>query len=149
MARSIFDAPTRQHVIDRINRLRPDSPRKFGKMEPNEMMCHMEDAILCANGRRPTRVRKSFMSNPFVRWLILYVIPWPKGKAETVAEMKVTRPTDFETDRARLIALVNETSARGPSAAWAVHPAFGDMSGREYGVLIYRHFDHHLKQFGV
>lgn len=149
MAQSIFDAPTKQYIIDRINRLRPDSPRKFGKMEPNQMLCHMEDAMLCANGSRATRVKNTFMANPLVRWLIIYVIPWPKGKAETVPEMKVTQPTEFEADRKRLVALVNETSARGPKANWAVHPAFGKLTGRDYGVLIYRHFDHHLRQFGV
>ena len=29
------------------------------------------------------------------------------------------------------------------------HPVFGNLSYRAYGVLIARHADHHLKQFGV
>lgn len=60
-----------------------------------------------------------------MRWLVIYVVPWPKGKAPTAA------------------------AARGPSGSWAEHPAFGNMSGKDYGALIYRHFNHHLTQFGV
>ena len=29
------------------------------------------------------------------------------------------------------------------------HPAFGDISYDDYGVLIAKHTDHHLRQFGV
>ena len=30
-----------------------------------------------------------------------------------------------------------------------IHPLFGSMSRREWGVVTYKHVDHHLKQFGV
>jgi hypothetical protein len=32
---------------------------------------------------------------------------------------------------------------------WPEHPAFGRMSRRVWGVLGYRHLDHHFRQFGV
>jgi hypothetical protein len=35
------------------------------------------------------------------------------------------------------------------SAPWPVHPAFGTLSSATWGVLVYRHTDHDLKQFGV
>jgi hypothetical protein len=31
----------------------------------------------------------------------------------------------------------------------AAHPMFGRMSGRLWSQLTYRHFDHHLTQFGA
>jgi hypothetical protein len=45
--------------------------------------------------------------------------------------------------------LLHAAAARGAAAEWATHPAFGAISGKDYGTLIYRHFDHHLRQFGV
>jgi hypothetical protein len=149
MARSIFDATSRDRLLARLAQLRPDSPRQWGKMTPNEMLCHLEDALRCATGEVPTRPRNNFMSKRFMRWLIIYVIPWPKGKAQTVKEMQQTRPIDFAGDRTRLETSLRDVAARGAQAAWAAHPAFGDLGGRDYGVLIYRHFDHHLRQFGV
>jgi hypothetical protein len=149
LPRTIFDPTSRNQLLERIARLRPDSERRWGRMTPNEMMCHLEDSMSCATGETPARPRKSFLSNPVVRTLIIHYVPWPKGKAQTVPEMLATRPSEFEADRQRLSERVRKAGERGPNAPWAVHPAFGQMSGRDYGVLIYRHVDHHLRQFGV
>jgi hypothetical protein len=89
------------------------------------------------------------MSNRVMRWLIIHVMPWPKAKAQTVKEMLQTKPAEFNADRSRLQQSLRTVAARGAAADWAAHPAFGDLGGHDYGVLIYRHFDHHLRQFGV
>ena len=149
MARTIFDPEARQRLLERIAKVRPDSRRNFGKMSPDEMICHLEDSLHCATGRTPTKAKQSFLSTRFMRFLIIYVIPWPKGKAQTVKEMQATRPGDFEADKKRLQECLLATAERGLHSPWARHPAFGDLSGREYGALIYRHFDYHLKQFSA
>ena len=149
MPKTIFDTTSRQQILGRLSQLRADSPRLFGKMTPNEMMCHLEDSLRVATGEKHCRSKNSFMANRVVSHLIIYYVPWPKGKAQTVPEMLETRPREFEQDRARLKEALLKTSNRGPNAMWAVHPAFGKLTGKDYGVLIYRHFDHHLKQFGV
>jgi hypothetical protein len=149
MARTIFDATARRVLLDRLERLRPESQRRWGKMTPNQMMCHLEDSLRCATGITPAHQRKTVMSNRILRWIIIYLLPWPKGKAQTVKEMLVTQPGEFEADRGRLKAMLEQAGSRGAGATWAAHPAFGDLSGRDYGALIYRHFEHHLRQFGV
>jgi hypothetical protein len=149
MARTIFDATSRQQLLDRVARLRPDSARRWGRMTPNEMMCHLEDSVRVATGEAPAKSRPSFMSNPVLRTLIIHYVPWPKGRAKTVPEMQATQPSEFEADRQRLQAWLSKAGERGAAARWATHPAFGKMSGRDYGVLIYRHVDYHLRQFGV
>jgi hypothetical protein len=149
MPKTVFKPAGLQEIRERLSRLRPDSARQFGKMNAHQMMCHMEDALRVSTGERPARSKNSFMAKPIVRWLVIYLVPWPKGKAETVPEMLLTKPGNFEDDRSRLVTLLRQTAERGPSAEWAVHPAFGNITGKDYGVLIYRHFDHHLRQFGV
>ena len=32
---------------------------------------------------------------------------------------------------------------------WPEHPAFGHLSSRDWGALVHRHVDHHLRQFGA
>ena len=149
MAKTVFDATSRQQLLDRIGRLRPDSARRWGRMTPNEMMCHLEDSVRVATGEAPAKGREGLLSNPVVRAMIIHYMPWPKGKAKTVPEMLATRPSEFETDRQRLQAWLRKAGERGAHAEWAAHPAFGKLSGRDYGVLMYRHFDYHLRQFGV
>jgi hypothetical protein len=118
-------------------------------MTANQMICHLEDSMRCATGITPTQPRKTLMSNRILRWIIIYVLPWPKGKAKTVKEMLATKPGEFDADRRRLLSMLDEAGRRGTGASWAAHPAFGNLTGRDYGTLIHRHVDYHLRQFGV
>jgi hypothetical protein len=79
----------------------------------------------------------------------LYWLPWPKGGVQAPPEAFVTRPTDWDADVAALEMLVARLAARGPRGAWPEHSHFGPLNGRQWGVFCYRHFDHHLRQFGV
>ena len=40
-------------------------------------------------------------------------------------------------------------ASKSPTEVWPEHPAFGSLTHRAWGVLKYRHADHHLRQFGV
>lgn len=40
-------------------------------------------------------------------------------------------------------------ATREPTGAWPAHPLFGALSGSDWGVLVYRHMDPHLRQFGA
>jgi len=149
MARSVFKQQDRQEIDSRLAALNPSAPALFGKMNPARMICHMIDALEVATGARPARPKKTFLANPLLRRFVIYYLPWPKGKAETVPEMLITKPTDWDADLARVRDLLQAAAARGASVEWPPHPAFGKISGKDYGTLIYRHFDHHLRQFGV
>jgi len=149
MPKNLFQESVQRELAERLSKLQPDSPRQFGKMTAPEMVCHLKDSLDVATGVRPAKSKNSFMANPVIRLLIMYVVPWPKGKAQTVPEMQVTRPGEWSSDVSNLKQLLASTARRGPNAPWAEHPAFGKLSGRQYARLIYKHFDHHLKQFGV
>jgi hypothetical protein len=45
--------------------------------------------------------------------------------------------------------LVNELARRADdsSTRWPEHPFFGPLTRKDWGVLGYRHSDHHLRQF--
>jgi hypothetical protein len=83
-----------------------------------------------------------------LKHLILYVFPFPKS-APTASELKPGAAGSFEEERAALLDLL-ERIGTGPSeGAGPAHPLFGPMTWREWGVVTYKHADHHLKQFGV
>lgn len=149
MPKSIFHPEDLSALESRLARLTPNSTRKFGKMTPAQMICHLKDSLDIGTGAVPARAKKSFMANPIVRHLIIYYLPWPKGKAETLPEFLATKPAAWDVDVQRLRDTLRAASARGPNAHWPPHPIFGDLSGKAYGTLIYKHFDHHLGQFSV
>ena len=62
----------------------------------------------------------------------------------------VSDTRDFEKEKARLLAVMQRFHAAGQQAAdGRVHSFFGRLTGGEWGVIMWKHLDHHLRQFGV
>ena len=87
MARTIFAAADLNALLERLNRLTPDAKALWGKMTAPQMICHVSDSIRVCVGELPAEFKRTPLANPVVRWLMAYVVPFPKGKAETAPEM--------------------------------------------------------------
>jgi hypothetical protein len=149
LARTIFAARDRDDLFERLARLTPDARARWGTMTAPRMICHLSDSLRVAGGEVPAQFTRGPLANPIARWLLAYVVPFPKGRAQTAPEMLRTQPGGWESDLAEAREQLRSAAARGPAGPWARHPAFGDVSGKLYGVFIYKHFDHHLRQFGA
>lgn len=147
--RSMGNPADRSELLARIRALRPDSPRRWGTMTAPRMVAHLTDQMGHTLGDHPCTPVRSFMNFPPIAWLAIYVIPWPKGRAKGPADAFVTQPGDWNDDIRRLEALVARFAERDPAGPWPPHALFGRMSGRDWGVFCYKHFNHHLTQFGV
>lgn len=147
MVRSAYDAAVREELLVRLDRLRPDARPAWGRMDAPRMVAHLTEAMRMAEGELRIRLRP-LPFRPFVRWLLLYVLPFPKG-APTARELLARIPDSWEEDKARLRTAIAAVRAPAPGAPLAQHPLFGDMSAKDWGVLIWKHVDHHLRQFGV
>jgi len=149
VTRSLFDANTRASVLERIARLAPERRPIWGRFTASEMVCHVSCGLRQGLGELdagpPSGPLKRFPMN----WLVIHVLPWPKGKGQSPPEFLATRPTTWATDIAQLRDLVQRFGARGPAAHWPPSRVFGAISGRSWGVLQHKHLDHHLRQFGV
>jgi hypothetical protein len=147
-----LDAPgVADELIGRLARLTPDTSRKWGSMTPHEMVCHVVDSYRVATGERAASRADTWASRTIIRAIALHTpVTWPPGvptRPEVDPKRLGTRPVEFERDRA---ALVNEVTAfAGPRERYAPHPFFGSLTRREWMLWGYRHFDHHLRQFGI
>lgn len=146
--RSMANPVDRQDLLERLGRLRPDTQRLWGKMDAPRMIAHLTDQMRHTLGDvRATPVSR-FRRIPAVRWLAIYVLPWPKG-IPGPAEAFVTQPEAWETDLAALCGLVLRFPDHFSRRQFGEHPFFGNMSPEMWGDFCYRHFEHHLRQFGV
>lgn len=149
---SIFDERKRGQIVDRINKLTPESRAAWGKMSVGEMLCHCSDGIKMSTGELPVADKSDFFLRIVVKPLIVYALPMPKG-APTADEINPTingtKPEDFENDRRLLLENLEKMCALPETHPWARHPTFGKMSYKQWGLLGHKHIDHHLKQFGV
>jgi hypothetical protein len=147
---SLFDAADRQSVLGRLSRLPPGAERQWGKMAAAQMMAHCSAALEVATGDRPRKqalIGKIFA--PFVRSSLLGEKPFGRSSPTDPAFI-VTEDRDFETEKQRLTDIVNRFCERGPEkASVQVHSFLGGLNGEEWGVMMYKHLDHHLRQFGA
>jgi hypothetical protein len=67
----------------------------------------------------------------------------------TAPELLARAPAAWNGEVEALGATIDRFAGRTPSGSWLPHPAFGRLSGRAWGVLSYRHMDHHFRQFGI
>ncbi len=148
MAKSIFDPAARAALLARLDRLDPKAPARFGTLTAPRMLAHLIEAVRMALGELPIPQRKTFLSNPLVRYLIIHVFPFPKG-APTAPALLARAPDTWASDVAALKAIIERAAAQANGGTWQAHPAFGVLSTADWGVLIYKHSSHHLAQFGV
>jgi hypothetical protein len=118
-------------------------------MSAQQMVCHLSESLKMALGELKVAPKKLPIRYPPLKQLIIYLAPFPKN-APTAPELVITTTANAWTrDVGDLQALVDRFAARGQDGSWPDHPAFGRLSSRAWGVLIYRHMDHHLRQFGT
>ena len=68
----------------------------------------------------------------------------------TAKEFIIKNDRDFEVEKKDLLNQLNTFLAKGEkNCDGRVHPAFGKLSSYEWGFSQWKHFDHHLRQFGV
>lgn len=147
--RSIFRDKERRALHRRVDALRPDSRALWGRMNAQQMICHLKDAIESGFGASPATPATGPLTRFPIKWLVINVLPWPKGKLQSPPDLLVTAPSDWDADIAALRSALERAAAKGPDAAWPASDVFGHLSGREWGALLRTHMDHHLRQFGV
>ncbi|AHG93546.1 protein of unknown function DUF1569 (plasmid) [Gemmatirosa kalamazoonensis] len=149
--RNLFDPDAVAEVQRRLQTLRPDSPRQWGTMTPSQMVVHCARAVEQALGeRRPPRAMIGRVLGWAIKPLALGNDAPMRRNSPTMPELVVNEEPDLAAERARLSALIDRFVAAGP-AGCTTHPHgfFGRLTPREWAVLMYKHLDHHLRQFGV
>ena len=148
MGKSIFQAASRKELQQRLVQLAPERVPLWGRMNAPKMVAHLSDALKMALGELPVAPRKGPLRLPVLKQLVIFVLPWPKG-APTAPELLARAPTAWTGEVVTLSALIERFATRQAVETWPPHPAFGSMTGRAWGALVYRHCDHHFRQFGI
>jgi hypothetical protein len=147
---SLFNPADRDSLSRRLAALEADSARLWGKMNAAQMLHHCSLGLEAATGDRPLeQVFLGKLLGPLFRGFALGHRPFHRN-GPTHPTFVVLDPRDFDSERTRLATIIDRFIQRGPeSAARYPHAFFGRLSGDEWGRLMYKHLDHHLRQFGL
>ena len=146
---SLHDPDDYRIALARVERLSPEQRRRWGRMSVDQMLCHLSDYFDLALGRTTAKPFGNVLTQAAVRWVVLTVgMRFPRN-VRTLPEFQQTSPQVFDRDHARLRECLQEFHERRDRTEWPRNPAFGKLTGVQWGRLTWLHVDHHLRQFGV
>ena len=147
----LFDTTTVAQVKDRIARLRTDSARQWGKMRPAQALAHCSEAMLWAVGDvRPPRAFAGRIIGGLIKSKVLADSQPMRKNSPTLKTLVITDDRDLSAEQERLCALIDRFSVAGPAGCTRhPHSFFGPLTPHQWAALMYKHLDHHLRQFGV
>ncbi len=149
--KNLFEAAAVEEVKERLAHLRPDSGRLWGKMNAAQAVAHCAAGLELAVGDRlPPRKLLGRIIGGLVKPVALGTDEPMRRNTPTVKDLVVRDERDLEMERKRLSALIDRFAAAGPGGCTThPHSFFGRLTPQEWAILMYKHLDHHLRQFGV
>jgi len=150
-ARSLFDPTVVAELHQRMARLTPASRPEWGKMSVGQMLAHCAIVMTDAVGdTRPPRMLIGRIIGPFARGRLTSNEPIEHNAPTDRKRLIPTDDREVDAERARLLSLIDRFSAGGPQGVTThPHSFFGPMTPEQWAIWMYKHIDHHLRQFGV
>ena len=149
--KNLYDAARVAEVKERIGQLTPESTRQWGKMDAAQAVAHCATSMEWAVGdKKPPRMFVGRVLGVAIKPLVLKDDAPMRRNSPTSPDLVVTDARDLAREQERLCGLLDRFAAAG-AAGCTRHPHsfFGRMKPEEWAVLMYKHLDHHLRQFGV
>ena len=143
-----------EETKQRILRLRPESERQWGSMTVAQTLAHCTAGIKMAMGVIQAK-RAPFpatLLGPLIKPLVFRDDKPMRRNSPSSPELLSADPTKCELERERsvLIAAIDSFANQGAACCTGHrHPFFGPLKPEQWAILMYKHVDHHLRQFGV
>ena len=147
---SIYDKASNDAMIARINSLTSESKPLWGKMSVAQMLRHCKLASEVAFGKMDLKINflMKFLGK-LLKKKVFYGGDMGKN-SPTAKEFIITENLDLETTKKELIVNISRFSSEGKTSIQLTeHPFWGKMTHEDWDALMWKHLDHHLRQFGV
>jgi hypothetical protein len=149
--KNLFEAARVDEVKRRIAGLRPDSERQWGQMNAAQAVEHCSRGFELALGQRlPPRWLIGRIIGGMVKKKALGNDEPLRRNSPTLQGLVVKEERNLEAERERLCEMIDRFVAAGPAGCTShPHSFFGRLTPEEWATLMYKHLDHHLRQFGA
>jgi hypothetical protein len=147
----VFDPATADEFRRRIASVMAASPRQWGKMSAAQMLEHCARGMEMATGElKLPRLPIGYLLGPLVKPMALKAGTPMRPNSPTAPFLVVADEPDLDAARARLLGALDhfvEGGVRGCTEH--PHAFFGKLTPEQWSTLVYKHLDHHLRQFGA
>jgi len=149
MSKSVLNKKAVEKLLDRLDNLQVNHKALWGKMSPVEMLLHCNLAnkqVLVWN--KP--VRPGSFKQKIFKFIGLEILPrFPKNTKSAKQFITSARIDDKEfLEQKSVYRELLSSFSIGDKTLTAPHPYFGPLNTSEWGRVMWKHMDHHLRQFG-
>lgn len=148
--KSLFDKIESERLIQRSGNIFSETKPLWGSMNSAEMFYHCNftnKQILSGNLKKRRSSRREIALKIFALYLKPHFPKNVRGLKRNDAKGKVSL-ADFEKEKIEF-ARITRQFCQHKNEIMVMHPIFGNLSQSEWGKAIWKHLDHHLRQFGV
>lgn len=147
--KSIFEKSIRDELIGRVNSLNENSKALWGKMNLYQMLAHnaLWQQMMLGKIKSKRVFIGRFIGKAALKNVLKNDAPLRKNTPTTPEVMAKEKSGGLEIQRKKWIEGIEEY-ANYPYEEF-LHPFFGKMTKEEVGYFVYKHSDHHLRQFGA
>jgi hypothetical protein len=149
--KNLYDPERVAEVKQRLTRLNADSPRQWGKMTAAQALAHCTASMNWALGdSHPPRLFIGRILGWVIKPLVFREDEPMRRNSPTTPDLIITDQRDLPKERDVLCGQIDRFAAGGRTACTTnPHPFFGRLTPEEWATLMYKHLDHHLRQFGA
>lgn len=149
--KSIFEEDSYIEIVNRLDELTKQHHPKWGKMTVEQMLVHCRKSIEYAMGDielQAPHPLKIFFAN-FTKASLYNNKPFKKNLS-TIKDFVIKEHDTFETEKKRLKSIIRRMhTSKKFFFPYTYHQVYGRLEPYMWGQSVYKHLDHHFKQFGV
>jgi len=148
--KNLFDEQVNSEIISRVEKISYGTKAVWGKMTSGQMLAHCSIGLESALGDKvKKRSLIGLLFGKMAKKQVFSEKPFKQG-LPTDKMFKINDDKNADDEKAKLIALITRFGKAG-AEGMSKHPHvfFGELSPEEWGILQYKHLDHHLRQFGI
>lgn len=145
---TFFDPKVQQDLLGRLGALEPGSRARWGRMDVAQMLAHCTESMKMPTGELAVKGGLPALFGWLFKKIAYDDHPF-RENAPTATELKIAGVREFELEKARFLVEYMKL-AKGPAVVTQIrHPFFGRLTPEQWGILLFKHLDHHFRQFGA
>ena len=146
--KSFFDQSSYENLRQRLDSIQPNNTALWGKMNAQQMFKHCQYPIQTALGKEKIPMKPNWPVKVLFKRMMYSPKPFKKN-VPTPKKFKIVDEYDFSSEKEKLDQWMQELWYDRDNDERRAHPVFGHFTKEQWGILQWKHLDHHFRQFGV
>jgi len=142
--KSFFEPEVYQELQQRLEKINADSQPQWGKMDAN----HCQAPLKIAVNKSDVKLKSNWLIKVLFKKMMYSPKPFKKN-APTPPQFRSNGEFDFQNEKEGLQQWMNELWEDRDNKNRVDHPVFGNFTEEQWGIMQWKHLNHHFEQFGV